>query len=60
MLCLSAFELYSRWVPLQLKQTATATKTSVKKNARASLNFIALIPPRTNRQKLAFFSGVEF
>ena len=39
----------------QLKQTATATKTSLKKSARAASNFIALIPPRTIRQMSHFF-----
>ena len=44
---------------IDLKTTATATKTSVKKRVRAALNFIALIPSRTIRQMLPNFSGVE-
>ena len=40
--------------------TATARKTSFKKWIRAASNFIALIPSRLIRQKLAIFSGVEF
>ena len=42
MLCLSGFELYSRWVPL----------TSVKKCVRAALNFIVRIPSRSIHQML--------
>ena len=37
-----------------------AAITSLKKWIRAVLNFIALIPPRSIRQMLANFSGVEF
>ena len=40
--------------------TATATKTSLKNLIRPASNFIALIPSRSIRQMLAFFSRAEF
>ena len=43
-----------------ISTTATATKTSLRKRIRATLNSIALIPSRSLRQVLANYSGAEF